>query len=184
MSKVLVIVVTYNGLPWLERCLSSVTPDLIGGLQTDVFVWDNASTDGSADFVASRFPQAHLVRSSENALFARPNNEGLRWALDHGYDYAYILNQDAWLEPGALETLLQAASEHPEYALLSPLQLAPDGSLDANFAKVYGPEGDTRSRISGHPRPDKGEGPAPKAWEGPERSEGDFQTNTAGIKNI
>ena len=163
MSKVLVIVVTYNGMPWLERCLSSVAADL--------FVWDNASTDGSADFVAEHFPQAHLVRSGENALFARPNNEALRWALDHGYDYAYLLNQDAWLEPGALETLLKAASEHPEYALLSPLQFAPDGSLDKNFTKILrfaqndkgGPEGDTRSRISGHPRPDKGEGPRASA---------------------
>ena len=53
MSKVLVIVVTYNGMPWLERCLSSVAADL--------FVWDNTSTDGSADFVAAHFPQAHLL---------------------------------------------------------------------------------------------------------------------------
>ena len=165
MSKVLVILVTYNGLPWLERCLSSVLPSAFrasgapgtkknglpgankgsgapGELEVDVFVWDNGSTDGSADFIAQHFPQAHLVRSAENRLFARPNNEGLRYALDHGYDYAYLLNQDAWLEPGALETLLAVASEHPEYAVLSPLQLAPDGMLDANFAKVYGLEGD------------------------------------------
>ena len=167
MSKVLVIVVTYNGLPWLERCLSSV---ISSEVEKSLFVWDNASTDGSADYVAEHFPQAHIVRSGENALFARPNNEGLRWALDHGYDYAYLLNQDAWLEPGALETLLKAASEHPEYAVLSPLQLAPDGSLDKNFEKILrlaslaqndkiGSEGDTRSRISGHPRLCKREGP-------------------------
>ena len=143
MSKVLVIVVTYNGLPWLERCLGSV--------QSDLYVWDNASTDGSADYVAEHFPQAHLVRSSENALFARPNNEGLRWALDHGYDYAYLLNQDASLEPGALETLLAAASEHPEYAVLSPLQLAPDGSLDKNFAKTYGSAEGTHPGIASAP---------------------------------
>ena len=155
MKKVLVIVVTYNGMPWLERCLGSVDADL--------FVWDNASKDGSADYVARHFPQAHLVRSAENAFFAHPNDEGLRWAVDHGYDYAYLLNQDAWLEEGALETLLAAASEHPEYAVLCPLQLAPDVTLDANFSKVYGPEGDTRSRISGHPRPDKGEGPRASA---------------------
>ncbi len=158
MSRVLVIVVTYNGTPWLERCLSSVCSDL--------YVWDNDSTDGSADLVASRFPQAHLVRSAENVGFAKANNMGFQYALDHGYDYVYLLNQDAWLEEGALETLLAAASAHPEFAVLSPLQMT-DGyqALDRQFAKCYGAGGGTCPRISGHPRPDKREGPVASADE-------------------
>ena len=131
MSRVLVIVVTYNGTPWLERCLSSVCSDL--------YVWDNDSTDGSADLVASRFPQAHLVRSAENVGFAKANNMGFQYALDHGYDYVYLLNQDAWLEEGALDILLAAASAHPEFAVLSPLQMT-DGyqALDYQFSRICG----------------------------------------------
>ena len=50
--KILVIVVTYNGLRWLERCLGSVRAS---ELPADLYVWDNDSTDGSADFVQGVF---------------------------------------------------------------------------------------------------------------------------------
>lgn len=132
MKKVLVIVVTYNGMKWLERCLSSVAGE------ADVYVWDNDSTDGSADFVAAHYPQAKLVRSADNLGFAKPNNMGMQYALDHNYDFVYLLNQDAWLEPGVLEKLVSAAEAHPEFGLLSPLQMT-DGcqQLDKQFAKYY-----------------------------------------------
>lgn len=132
MKRVLVIVVTYNGMPWLERCLGSVYAD------ADLYVWDNDSTDGSADFVAGNYPSAKLIRSAENLGFSRPNNMGMQYALEKGYDYVYLLNQDAWLEEGALDKLVAAADAHPEYGLLSPLQMT-DGylSLDKNFSKYY-----------------------------------------------
>ena len=87
MKRVLVIVVTFNGRQWLERCLGSVTGDDQTGhrLVVDLYVFDNDSTDGSAEFVAARFPQAKLVRSAENSGFSQPNNLGMLWAMDHGY---------------------------------------------------------------------------------------------------
>ena len=132
MKKVLVIVVSYNGMRWLERCLGSVYA------QADLYVWDNDSTDGSADFVAAHFPKAKLVRSAENLGFSKANNLGMQYALDKGYDYVYLLNQDAWLEDGALERLVAAAEAHPDYAVLSPLQMT-DGyvSLDKSFSRYY-----------------------------------------------
>ena len=146
MKRVLVIVVTYNGLPWLDRCLSSVTtspsfPAPTGNLIQDVFVVDNDSTDGSADYVKSHFPAAKLVRSAENLGFSKANNLGMQYAIDHGYDYVYLLNQDAWLEPDAMEKLVAAAESHPAYAVLSPIQMT-DGfkDLDRQFAKLV-PEG-------------------------------------------
>lgn len=148
MSKVLVIVVTYNGMPWLDRCLSSVCVSTKNAQNVDVdlFVVDNDSTDGSADFVQAHFPQAKLVRSAENLGFSKANNLGMRYALDKGYDYVYLLNQDAWLAPGALETLVAAAEAHPEYAVLSPLQMT-DGykAMDPQFEKIfrrYAPQND------------------------------------------
>ena len=130
MKRVLVIVVAYNGMRWLERCLGSVSG-------ADIFVVDNDSTDGSADFVEKHFPNARLVRSAENLGFSKANNLGFEWALRRGYDYVYLLNQDAWLEEGALETLLAAAEAHPDYAVLSPLQMT-DGykAYDAQFEKI------------------------------------------------
>ena len=148
MKKVLVIVVTHNGMRWLERCLSSVA-------LADVYVLDNDSTDGSADYVQAHFPQVHLVRSADNLGFTGGNNLGFQYALERGYDYVYLLNQDAWLEEGALEKLLSAAEAQPDYAVLSPLQLQADGStFDRQFAKLFGSAEGVCSQTSGHPRPD------------------------------
>lgn len=148
--KVLFIIVSYNGMAWLERCLGSVVAQSavvggqgdavassVAGTQVDLFVVDNDSTDGSADFVEARFPQAKLTRCAENLGFTAANNLGFEYALRKGYDYVYLLNQDAWLEEGALVALLEAAAAHPEYAVLSPLQLQADGvSFDPKFRKL------------------------------------------------
>ena len=135
--KILVIVVTYNGLRWLDRCLGSVQASEV---PADLYVWDNDSTDGSADWVQGHFPAAKLVRSADNLGFAEANNMGMRYALDHGYDYVYLLNQDAWLEPSTLGTLVAASEAHPAYAVLSPLQMT-DGfqDLDKQFKKLWVP---------------------------------------------
>lgn len=132
--KILVIVVTYNGLKWLERCLGSVRASQA---PADLYVWDNDSTDGSADWVQAHFPEAKLVRSADNLGFAEANNMGMRYALDKGYDYVYLLNQDAWIEPTTLGTLVAASETHPDYAVLSPLQMT-DGykALDKQFEKI------------------------------------------------
>ncbi len=152
--KILVIVVTYNGLRWLERCLGSVRAS---ELPADLYVWDNDSTDGSADFVRGHFPEAKLVRSADNLGFAEANNMGMRYALERGYDYVYLLNQDAWIEPSTLGTLVAASEAHPDYAVLSPLQMT-DGfkALDTQFEKVLG---GTRFPNLCHPRHHKREGP-------------------------
>lgn len=129
--RVLVIIVTFNGMRWLERCLGSVYAD------ADLYVFDNNSSDGSADYVEEHFPQAKLVRSAENLGFSRPNNQGFEYAVAQGYDYVYLLNQDAWLEPGALERMISVAASHPEYGVLSPMQYQPGyQELDRQFKKI------------------------------------------------
>ena len=140
--KILVIVVTYNGMSWLDRCLGSVRASEV---PADLYVWDNDSTDGSPDFVQSRYPEAKLVRSADNLFFAEANNMGMRYALEKGYDYVYLLNQDAWLAPTTLGTLIAASQAHPEYAVLSPLQMT-DGfqELDTQFGHIVQAQGSIR----------------------------------------
>ena len=123
--------VVYNGMAWLERCLGSALK--AGG---DLYVVDNASEDGSADFVESAFPQAHLVRSQHNLGFAKANNMGMEYALDHGYAYVYLLNQDAWIPEDALEQMTAVAVRHPGVAIFSPVQMKADMSgYDPRFEK-------------------------------------------------
>ena len=156
MNRVLVIVVVYNGVQWLGRCLGSVCGD------ADVYVWDNDSTDGSADFVAADYPSCKLIRSAENLGFSIPNNKGMQYALDHGYDYVYLLNQDAWLEPGALAKLVASAEAHPDFGLLSPLQMTDEyKDLDHNFAESLRRGGVDLVQPLFGPGPISGGGPGP-----------------------
>ena len=132
MPRILTIIVTYNAMRWADRCLGSVTASSV---RSDVFVVDNGSTDGTADYIAEHYPDVKLYRSPENLMFGRGNNVGLRYALQNGYDYVYLLNQDAWVKPDCFEKLIAAHHANPQYGILSPMQMAPDGE---DFEMLFG----------------------------------------------
>lgn len=123
MDKVFVIVVTYNGMEWYERCFSSFRASTIS---VTIVVIDNNSHDGTVDYIRRVFPEVVVIESPENIGFGKANNIGLRYALDHDADYVFLLNQDAWIDPDALEILVSIHKRHPEYGLLSPMHLNVD----------------------------------------------------------
>ncbi|MCQ2116477.1 MAG: glycosyltransferase family 2 protein [Bacteroidales bacterium] len=137
--KILVIVVTYNGMKWIERCLCSVA---MSRVKADCMVVDNCSTDGTPEWIEENFPEVRLVRSERNLGFGGGNNVGLQVALDENYDYVYLLNQDAWLQRDTFDKLLEAwdnsRAEGEHFGLLSPMQTTanPD-RLDARFQFYY-----------------------------------------------
>jgi GT2 family glycosyltransferase len=111
-------VVTYNALPWLERCLESVR-----GVETVVV--DHGSSDGTVDMVRERFPEVALVEE-ENRGLAFGWNTGI--AHTHAR-YVLLLNADAWLDDGALDALVAYADAHPRAAVVAPRLRYPDGRL-------------------------------------------------------
>lgn len=114
------IVVTYKGQRWYDRCFSSLRQSTI---PVQTIVVDNASNDGTVEYIKKNYPEIHLIESKENLGFGRGNNIAMRYALDHGCDYVFLLNQDAWIEPEALERLVDIAERHPEYGILGPVQI-------------------------------------------------------------
>ena len=112
------VVVTYDALPWIERCLAS-----LGGVPTTVV--DNGSTDGTLELVRERFPDVRLLQSENRGLGAAWNL-GIRETESR---YLLLLNSDAWLVGDALARLVAFADRRPEAALLGPRLLNPDGSL-------------------------------------------------------
>ncbi|MBP5390174.1 MAG: glycosyltransferase family 2 protein [Bacteroidales bacterium] len=133
MADTLVIIVTYNGRRWIEKAVSSVRAS---ERDADLFVVDNASTDGTPDWLEEQGVETD--RMMANHGFGAANNIGLRRALERGYRYVYLLNQDAWLLPDTLGRLAAFLDEHPEYGLVSPMQMKPDlASLDDQFARHY-----------------------------------------------
>lgn len=125
MSKLFVIIVTYKGRQWYDRCFTSLRESTI---PVQTIVVDNASNDGTLEYIRENYPEIHLIESKENLGFGRANNIGMRYALDHGCDYVFLLNQDTWIEPDAIEKLVNVQIGHEEYGILSPLHVAPDMS--------------------------------------------------------
>jgi len=112
------VVVTYDALPWIERCLRSVE-----GLET--IVVDNGSRDGTVDLVRGTFPDVQVVESENRGLCAGWNTGIATTSTEH----VLLLNADAWLLEGALGALVGAADRHPRAAVVGPRLLNPDGTL-------------------------------------------------------
>ena len=133
MARVLVIIVTYNALKWVKKCLTSVEKST---LPADVLVIDNGSTDGTLPLIRTDFPRTRIIETGENLGFGAANNRGLRIAHDECYDFAYLLNQDAWLQKDTLEKLV--AAHKPDWGVLSPMQLNAHGRRDKRFNRKCG----------------------------------------------
>lgn len=132
-NKILAVVVTYNGMKWMDRCLGSLS---MSKLPVDVIVIDNGSTDGTPGYIAEYFPEVKLVATGENHGFGRANNVGFRYAMKHGYEYIYLLNQDAWIFPDTFGFLVDAMEDDKSLGVLSPMQLtATEQKLDPRFEK-------------------------------------------------
>ena len=121
--KLLVIIVTYNAMQWAERCFGSLRKSTA---IPDVFVVDNGSTDGTQTYILNNYPDVIFQQSGNNLGFGMANNIGLQYALDKGYDYVYLLNQDAWVLPDTFERLIDICKKYPEYGILSPFQMNAD----------------------------------------------------------
>lgn len=126
--KILVIIVTFNGIRWIRKCLSSVK-------EYDTFVIDNGSTDGTQQLIQSEFPNVLFQQNEKNIGFGMANNIGMKYAITNGYDYVYLMNQDAWVLPNTIETLVKTSAKHPEFGILSPMQMQ-DGLN--HFDSIFG----------------------------------------------
>lgn len=134
MHKVAVIIVTYNGMKWLEKCLLNLFQSNIA---IKVYVIDNGSTDGTTDFIESHYPEVELVKTNQNLGFGKANNIGILKACDEGFDYFFLLNQDGYVFPDTIKNLVDFAKNNPQYGVLSPIQLNGEGTkMDLNFSTL------------------------------------------------
>jgi GT2 family glycosyltransferase len=131
MKKPLVIIVTYNAMSWVERCLGSLEKSSI---VPDIFVVDNGSLDGTQNYIKKNYPYVKFVQSGENLGFGKANNLGFQYAIENGYDYVYLLNQDAWVDSNVIERLVYLMEKYSDYGIISPIQISADKKhLDSNF---------------------------------------------------
>ena len=115
---VAVVVVTYDALPWIDRCLASVAGE-------EVVVVDNGSRDETVAVVRDRHPGVRVIEAENRGLGASWNI-GIRETRSR---YVLLLNADAWLVEDALDRLVALADATPRAAVVAPRLLDPDGTL-------------------------------------------------------
>ncbi|CAN5482550.1 hypothetical protein BH11ARM1_BH11ARM1_11820 [soil metagenome] len=123
-SPVSVVVVSFNTIEKLKRCLGCIEK------LHEVIVVDNASLDGSPEMVAKEFPEVRLVRNTDNVGFGVANNQGSDLSTR---DLILFLNSDAYADPGAISELARVFDDLKVVAAGGML-LNPDRTLQESVA--------------------------------------------------
>lgn len=120
-----VIIVNYNVKHYLEQCLESVRR-ASQGLQVEVFVVDNLSTDGSVAYLEERFPEVHFIANQENVGFARANNQAIRLSTGR---YVLLLNPDTIVAENTFTDFIDFMDAHPEAGGAGAYMLRTNGTF-------------------------------------------------------
>ena len=123
--KLSVVIVSYNVRSYLEQCLQSVRRAL-EGIEGEVFVVDNHSTDDSVEVVKRDYAWVKLMENQENQGFARANNLAIRQAQG---EYVLLLNPDTIVEESTLRNVLAFMEAHPKAGGAGVMMRNEDGSL-------------------------------------------------------
>lgn len=125
------VVVSFQSRDDLPRCLASLRA--AGERLLETIVVDNASGDGSAEVARKSHPEARVIENSANVGFAGAANRGLREAKGR---YVLLLNPDAALQDGALDTLARFLDDHRDVAIVGPRTLNDDGTPQVSFGSA------------------------------------------------
>ena len=121
-----VVIVSYNAIDWLRRCLDAVT-SVPTELNLEVVVVDNQSGPEVREYLAGRPHGVTTLQLEQNVGFGRACNFGIERTTG---TYVLLLNPDAIIQPGALEALIGLYEQDPGRGLVGGRTLRPDGSLD------------------------------------------------------
>lgn len=132
MSRVSVIIVSWNAREYLRGCLSSIR-ETAADCVREIIVVDNASADGSPDMVKREFPEVILIEPGENLGFARANNLAMQRASG---EFLALINSDVVVKPGCIQELVRFLDEHPESGLIGPRIVGGDGRLQGSCRRL------------------------------------------------
>ena len=132
-----VIILNYNNIEYLPACMRHLRAAL-AGIKHEVWLVDNASSDGTPDFVRAQFPEVQVIEAPFNGGFSAGNNLALVRLgygpedrdLDPNFSYVLFLNPDTEIEQTALLQMLLYMDAHPDVGVVGPRMTRPDGELD------------------------------------------------------
>lgn len=141
-KKIAVVIVNYNGINFLEPLFQSLDKQAYPRDKYRIIVVDNASTDGSLEWLRNSPLDIEFIENKENFGFARGNNIGIKDAIERGADYVYLLNQDTEVSPDFLIHAIKAIESNSRVgSAQSLLLLHPEINLinsDGNIIHYLG----------------------------------------------
>jgi GT2 family glycosyltransferase len=116
--RVAAVVLAYNGCEVTLQALASLRR--MRYPSWELVVVDNGSTDGSAAAIGAAFPDVRVLRTEVNRGPAGGANLGIGWALDAGFDYVLVLNNDIEVDPEMLGEMVRLAESDPAIGCVGP----------------------------------------------------------------
>ncbi len=132
-EKVYCIIVTYNAMRWIDRCLTCVSES---SLKPEAVIIDNCSKDGTISHVRESFPWVTIIENKINRGFGQANNQGIEYAYKHGGTHFFLLNQDAYLHRDAIAKMVEVQDKY-KLAVVSPIHLNGAGDMMDNGFFLY-----------------------------------------------
>ena len=128
-----VIIVTYNASEFINKCLQCVVKNKS---QLKIFISDNNSTDDTIDIVKNLDLNVSLFENKENLGFGAANNQCFIQAMAEGCSHFFLVNQDVYLPPNAIDSLIEIENNY-KFDMFSPIQLNGSGEWIDRFFKVH-----------------------------------------------
>lgn len=126
LPRVGVVILNYNGRSLAEQCIRSVMKSPYAN--KEIITVDNASTDGSVEYLHAHFPDVIIVKNLKNLGIASGRNRGFREAVCRGNDYVLSLDNDARIDNRLIEELVRVAESDPEIGVVGPKTYMDDES--------------------------------------------------------
>jgi len=121
LKNVLVVIVNWNGKKDILECLDSFEKIDYPKNLYRIMVVDNGSSDGSQAAVSQRFKQVTLLENSKNVGYVNAVNMGVRYGLDHGFDYIWVLNNDVVVKEDSLRKMVEAGELDSSIGVIAPV---------------------------------------------------------------
>jgi N-acetylglucosaminyl-diphospho-decaprenol L-rhamnosyltransferase len=138
-----IVIVTYNSVQEIDACLESLVGHT-SPFPTTITVVDNASPDGTAEYVRKRWPGVQVIDAGGNLGFAKANNIGIRATTS---DYVLLINPDTVSPPGAIQTLIRGLASHPEAAIAGARLLSGTGFPELSWGVAITPWNELKRMI-------------------------------------
>jgi GT2 family glycosyltransferase len=131
IKKLCISVISYNGLSFLKECLDSLLsypPDK----EYEILVVDNASSDGSPEFIKNSYPQIKLIINNVNIGFAAANNQAIKSSKS---EYVLLINSDCQVYKDSLNKLIEFMDSVRNAGVIGPKIINSDGSIQFSCRK-------------------------------------------------